>query len=67
MCLVCTGLVMNIMGGVIYTYIKHWEGQHKARRKSLENGVSSEELLAKRNSRQQSLISFEEEDRNRTI
>ena len=58
---------MNILGGIIYTYIKHWEGKHRARRKSLENGTSSEELLVKRNSRQQSLISYEEEDRNRTI
>ena len=58
---------MNILGGIIYTYIKHWEGKHRARRKSLENGAATQELLAKRNSRQQSLISYEDEDKNRTI
>lgn len=58
---------MNILGGVIYTYIKHWEGQHKTRRKSLENGAVSQDLLVKRGSRQQSLITYEDEDKNRTI
>ena len=45
------GLVMNILGGVIYTYIKHREkDKHlgSSSRKSLENG---HDILNKRNSR----------------
>ena len=45
------GLVMNILGGVIYTYIKHREKtKHLAstRRKSVENG---HETINKRGSR----------------
>lgn len=61
------GLVMNILGGVIYTYIKHREkDKHlgSSSRKSLENG---HDILNKRNSRQLSLLKYEEEDRNRTV
>ena len=66
--IVLTGLVMNVLGGVIYTYVKHWEGAGRIRRTSLENGANSQELLSKRSSsRQHSLILYEDEDKNRTI
>ena len=48
------GLVMNILGGIIYTYIKHREKTKQMvsnRRKSLENGINSNDLKSKRNSR----------------
>ena len=45
---------MNILGGIIYTYIKHREKTKQmasGRRKSLENGINANDLKSKRNSR----------------
>jgi len=65
------GLVMNIFGGIIYTYIKHIEkSKHQSgtRRKSLEHGITNHaESVNKRNSRQLSLINYEDEERSRTV
>jgi len=63
------GLVMNILGGVIYTYVKQFEKSKQIARRSsklVENGISQPELNLKRNSKQ-SLISYEEDEKNRTV
>jgi len=64
-----TGLVMNILGGIIYTYVRQFEKrQQNAKRlnKFVENGISSPELKHKRNSKT-TLISYEEEEKHRTV
>jgi len=63
------GLVMNILGGVIYTYVKQFEKSKQIARRSsklVENGIAQSELNLKRNSKH-SLISFEEDEKNRTV
>jgi len=63
------GLVMNILGGVIYTYVRQFEKRQQNSRRStkvVENGISSPELKHKRNSNT-TLISFEEDEKNRTV
>jgi len=65
-----TGLVMNILGGVIYTYVRQFEKKQQNSRRSaklVESGISSPELKHKRHSQQASLISYEEDERNRTV
>lgn len=69
-----TGLVMNILGGVIYTYVKQFEkNKQNARRstKLIENGIGVPELSHRKNSNtgnaKHSLISFEEDEKNRTV
>ena len=60
---------MNILGGVIYTYVRQFEKrQQNAKRlsKFVENGISSPELKHKRNSNT-TLISYEEDDKHRTV
>lgn len=64
-----TGLVMNILGGIIYTYVRQFEKrQQNAKRlsKFVENGISSPELKHKRNSKT-TLISYEEDEKHRTV
>jgi len=63
------GLVMNIFGGIIYTYIKNLEKTRKSHSysSSVEDGCNSSDLRNhKRNSRQISLINYEEEE-HRTV
>jgi len=63
------GLVMNILGGVIYTYVRQFEKRQQNSRRStkvVENGISSPELKHKRNSNT-TLISFEEDEKHRTV
>lgn len=63
------GLVMNILGGVIYTYVKQFEKKKQLARRSskiLERGFNSPELKHKRNGKA-TLLTFEDEDRNRTV
>lgn len=64
------GLVMNIFGGIIYTYIKNMEKNRKSHNQkySVEDGFNSSDLRNhKRNSRQISLINYEEEEEHRTV
>jgi len=64
------GLVMNILGGIIYTYVKQFEKNKLAARRAsklLENGTSQQpDLSSKRNSNH-SLLSFEEDEKHRTV
>jgi len=65
-----TGLVMNILGGVIYTYVRQFEKKQQNSRRSaklVESGISSPELKHKRHSQQAALISYAEDERNRTV
>ena len=60
---------MNILGGVIYTYVKQFEKKKQLARRSskiLERGLNSPELKHKRNGKT-TLLTFEDEDRNRTV
>ena len=61
---------MNILGGVIYTYVRQFEKrQQNAKRlsKFVENGISSPEVKHNRNSKT-TLISYEEDDdKHRTV
>jgi len=61
------GLVMNILGGIIYTYIKHLERAGARRRQSLETGPPQSHDLGSKRTRQQSIINYEDEDKNRTV
>ena len=61
------GLVMNIMGGIIYTYVKQIEKSYPKRpSRSLESGVGETDPKFKRNSKV-ALITYEENERNRTV
>merc|ERR1719192_588290 len=63
------GLVMNIFGGIIYTYIKNMEKNRKShsQKYSVEDGFNSSDMRNhKRNGRQISLINYEEEE-HRTV
>lgn len=65
-----TGLIMNILGGVIFTYVKQLEkGRLVGRRSSklVENGVVEKMITGKVGSGKHSLVSYEEEGRNRTV
>ena len=61
---------MNILGGVIYTYVRQFEKKQQNSRRSVklvESGISSPELKHKRHSQQAALISYAEDERNRTV
>ena len=67
--IIISGLVMNILGGVINTYVRQFEKrQQNAKRlsKFVENGISSPELKHKRNSKT-TLISYEDDEKHRTV
>jgi len=61
-----TGLVMNILGGVIFSYVKQLEAGRSERRKSrsLENGIGEK---SGKHSNKHSVVSYEEESRYRTV
>merc|ERR1712066_518827 len=67
------GLVMNIFGGIIYTYIKNMEKNKQASNnhrysKSMEEGFNPmDSRSSKTNNRQLSLINYEEEGKHRTV
>lgn len=66
------GLVMNIFGGIIYTYIKNLEKNKQTTSfrysKTLEDGfISNDARNHKTNSRQLPLMNFEEEGKHRTV
>ena len=53
---VVTGLVMNILGGIIYTYIKHLERAGARRRQSLETGPPQSHDLGTKRARYKHLL-----------